>query len=93
LQAFDEIIENGAERVFQQFELEGAHRRRMENLATRWQAIDLVIGKIFAFVFVIGALLVSAFAISEGHALAGSFLGGGVLASVVTAFIYQKRNG
>jgi uncharacterized membrane protein len=90
LSAFDDIINDGAERVFRQFELEGAHRRQLESRATKWQAFDLVVGKVFAFAFVLSALAVSD-ALHLGHPAAGALLGSSTLALVVGAFIYQRK--
>jgi uncharacterized membrane protein len=91
LEDFDRVINSGAERVFHQFELETQHRHRLQNRASRWQAYDLIIGKIFAFLFVVGALAVSAFAIHKGSPVAGTILGTGVLAAIVYAFTSQKK--
>jgi uncharacterized membrane protein len=82
---------SGAERVFRQFELETQHRHKLENRATFWQAVDALIGKIFAFIFVLAALAVSAFAIWRGSSVAGAVLGTGVLAAVVIAFTNPKK--
>jgi hypothetical protein len=54
--------------------------------ATEWQAFDLVVGKVFAFAFVLAALAVSAYALHLGHPAAGALLGSSTLALVVGAF-------
>jgi uncharacterized membrane protein len=58
LAAFDDVVQNGAERVFQQFEAQGTHRREMERLSLTAQVQDLRIGKLFAFIFIMGMIAV-----------------------------------
>ncbi|HKJ61585.1 MAG TPA: DUF2335 domain-containing protein [Hyphomicrobiales bacterium] len=93
LAAFDDVVENGAERVFKQFENEGNHRRKMERLHLTAQVQDLRLGKMLAFVFVMSMIGTAIYAISSGYPTLAGILGGGVLTSVVWAFVRIASDG
>jgi len=84
------VVENGAERVFAQFELEAQHRRQMEGQSIGAECRDLLVGKIFAFIFVIAMIGTAIYAISAGYPWLSGFLGASVLSSIVWAFVHTK---
>jgi uncharacterized membrane protein len=89
---FDEIVENGAERIMAAWESETAHRRELEKSDLRFSAMDSILGKVFALIFVLSALGVSAYAASIGAEWLGVVLGGGVIGSVVWAFVTGQKS-
>ncbi|MGQ0485810.1 MAG: DUF2335 domain-containing protein [Hyphomicrobiales bacterium] len=46
LKQYDSVIDNGAERLFKQFENESAHRRDLDRLGAHYKGRDLIAGKI-----------------------------------------------
>jgi uncharacterized membrane protein len=87
LEKYGQIVKDGAERVFRQFELEADHRRHMQTRSLRLQARDLLVGKCFALVFVLGMITISAYAIYANQPVLAGVLGSGVLGTVVWAFV------
>ncbi|MCF6199469.1 MAG: DUF2335 domain-containing protein [Hyphomicrobiaceae bacterium] len=88
---YDVLVTNGAERIFEQFEKEASHRRDLESRSFKAEMRDLLIGKVFAFLFAVSALGVSAYAVKNGAEWVGAVIGGGVIGTVVLAFM--KQNG
>jgi uncharacterized membrane protein len=87
LRAVDDIVENGAERVFTQFETEAGHRRELERYLARRHAWDKRIAQCLAGGFAFTALAVAAYAVSVGAYATASIIGGGSIAMVVAAFL------
>ncbi len=78
LQQFNDVVENGAERIFQQFELENAHRRKQENRNVRLQIWGNHIGQALAALYAGGAFGV--YAIAYNAPWVAAVLGGGTIA-------------
>lgn len=83
LQSFNDVVPNGAERIIAAWERETEHRHSMD----RKISFESMLGKVFAFIFVIFALSICAFTAYIGATWVAAVLGGGVIASVVWAFI------
>jgi uncharacterized membrane protein len=66
LARFNEVVENGAERIMKAWEEETIHRRDMEKTELRRFYNDARLGKILAFLFVALALGISGYAASVG---------------------------
>lgn len=92
LDEFNRVVPNGAERIVKAWELESEHRREIERKEQRLFYRDSTIGKVFALIFVLAALGVSAFAAWIGAEWLGAVLGAGTIASVVWAFIKGQRD-
>jgi uncharacterized membrane protein len=91
LDHFNQVAENGAERIFKQWETESDHRRKMERRDFGWSVAEGMLGKVFAFVFVIAALGLAAYALSLGANWLAAFLAAGTIGSVVAAFVSTNR--
>jgi uncharacterized membrane protein len=91
LNQFNNVVENGAERIFAAWERETAHRHKLESRDLFSTTFDVIMGKVFAFLFVLAALLVCVFAIFAGAEWVAAVLGGGVITSVVWAFVKVNR--
>lgn len=92
LKEFDQIVENGAERIFRQWETETQHRRELERKDLDDLIRDNVRSRWFAFSFVMAALAVCVVAIVFGAPWVAAVLGGGTIASVVWAFIKTRNS-
>lgn len=91
LERFNDVVENGAERIVQAWEQETAHRREMERSELKRYYADMRLGKVLAFLFVLAALSVSAYAASIGAEWLGAILGAGTIGSVVWAFVNRSK--
>ena len=90
LERFNEIVADGAERIMRQWEAETAHRRQLEQSELRLYGWSELLGKVFAFVFVVGALVAAVYMASVGAEWAAAILGMGTIASVVWAFVKTR---
>lgn len=91
LDEFNRVVPNGAERIVRAWEQESEHRRTIERTDQQAFYKDRRMGKIFALVFVLAALGVSAWCAFVGAEWLGAVIGGSTIASVVWAFIHQRR--
>lgn len=91
LAQFNDVAENGAERIFRQWEEESAHRRNLERKDLQWSIAEGFFGKALAFLFVVGALGLAAFAIARGANWLAAFLAAGTISAVVAAFVSTNR--
>ncbi len=80
------MVENGAARLFEQFEKEAKHRREMESSSLHYQGRDLVQGKKSALLFGGGVLFAFCFAIWMGAEWAAVVLGAGLLTTIAITF-------
>lgn len=91
LRDFDQIVENGAERIMAAWENETAHRRAMEKRELKLIAYEAIFGKFCALIFVLAALGATAYAIHEDCPWIAALLGTGTIAAVVWAFVKISR--
>lgn len=91
LDEFNHVVPNGAERIVRAWELESEHRRQIEHTEQKSFYRDRMTGKIFALIFVIAALGVTAWCALVGAEWLGAVIGGGTIASVVWAFIHGRK--
>ena len=73
------------------WESETAHRHKIEAREQLTIAIDTILGKIFALVFVLAALAVCGYAAFVGAEWVATVIGTGVIGSVVWAFVKVNR--
>jgi uncharacterized membrane protein len=92
LKDFDDVVPNGAARIFAAWESETEHRHGMERRNLMLAAADAIIGKVFAFIFVITALSACIYMATVGQEWVAAVLGGGTIASVVWAFVRTNRS-
>lgn len=91
LEQFNHVAENGAERIFRQWETETQHRRDMERTDLHWSIFEGIFGKTLAFLFVIAAFGLAGYAAFLGATWLSGFLAIGTVAAVVYAFIKANR--
>ena len=92
LKKYNEIVPDGAERLFQDFEKNSEHKRQTERIKTLGIIITQSLGLIFAFIFAITGLGVSVYCATIGQTWLAAILGGTTIASVVAAFLYEKHS-
>lgn len=90
LHQFDAIVENGAERIFHQWEHEAAHRRTYETKALSAHIWMDAMGRIMAFVFAMSTLGLAAWFATIGQSWIAALFGGGTIAAVATALIKER---
>lgn len=93
LRQFDDVVADGAERIMRQWEGESGHRRAMERREAEIFARADLLGRLFAFAFVLLALAVTAVAITHAQPFVAAILGGTTIASIVWAFLRTHRDG
>jgi uncharacterized membrane protein len=86
MKKYDEVVPDGAKRIFQAFEDETKHRRQMETKMLEYQGRDMVQGKRYALAFVFAALAVIAYAIYMGSPWVAAMLGFGLLGTIAFGF-------
>jgi uncharacterized membrane protein len=94
LGAYNQIEPGFANRIVKMAEDEAVERRQLEKAVVAAQVADLRakrmeirLGQICAAVIAVVGLVVSGWVTLGGHGAAGTVLGGGTLATIVTAFL------
>ncbi len=87
LSAYNDIIPNGAERLFAQFEKETEHRHKLQTREQTFPLIEQLAGRTFALLFALACLGLSAYAISVGAQLAAVAFGGLMIVAGINAFV------
>lgn len=79
------------DRIVKQWETESEHRRNYEMIALQAATRRDAAGQNYAGAFALSALAVAALALYLGQPWVGAIISGGTIASVVGAFLYQKK--
>lgn len=87
MKKYDDVVPNGAARLFQIFEDETKHRRDMDSRTLGFQGRDLLIGKILALVFALSVLGVVVFAIQNNTPWVAAVLGAGMIGTIALGFL------
>jgi len=91
LAAYNEIIPSGADRIMKMAEEQAAHRIKIESIVVRSQQSQSFIGQLFALIIALFGLGCGAFVAVSGQPVAGAALGGATLVSIVSAFLYSRK--
>lgn len=91
VQRYDELVPNGAERLFAEWEAESAHRRKSERRALSAEIFERIGSRVMAFLFALGALGTTAYCASIDQPWPAAVIGGGTLVAVVAAMIYKRK--
>lgn len=91
LAEYNNVIPNGAERIFNQFEKQTDHRIKQENRVILHDLIQAYCGLFFGFIVVMSALYFSYLLIEGGKNTEGSVFAGGTIVSVAASFVYGIR--
>ena len=91
LKEYSDIVENGAERIFQMTEKQSNHRMQLENHALREELDQSRRGQNFGFTLgLVGLILATVMAILDHEVVAGIF-GTTTIVGLVTVFVIGKR--
>ena len=90
LKQYDDIIPNGAERLFAQFENETAHRHLRERRAQNHPLYDQLAARAVALVFALACLGVAAHAINNNQPWVAAAFGAATIATDSNAFLRQS---
>lgn len=91
LNAYDEIIPNGADRIMKMAERQQEHRMGIEKKAIGRQSAQSLIGQIFGFLIGVAGIGCGTFLAYSGHSTVGSIIAGGTVVSLVSVFVIGKR--
>ncbi len=92
LKRFDEIVPGSAERIITMAEEQSIHRKNLEKQVIYSDISRSKWGQILGFVIAIVGLGVSGVVAIYGNAIAGSIIGVGTLASLVSVFMYGSKS-
>jgi uncharacterized membrane protein len=88
---FDNIVPGSAERIIKMVEDQAKHRQGLEQSVINSDIRDGRTGLIFGFIVSLVAILAGAYCISQGHAVAGTIIGGGAVPSLTGVFVYGSK--
>ena len=92
LRQYDQIVENGAERIIKMAENQSAHRQALEKWAIKGGTILSFAGAFAATIISLGLFYFSYLLITGGFAVSGTVLSGVNLVALVYTFIYGTRS-
>ncbi|MEO5916523.1 MAG: DUF2335 domain-containing protein [Luteolibacter sp.] len=92
LGGFNDVMENGADRVMRMAEAQSAHRISIEAKTVASQNRQGECGQIFAMISVLALIAAGVWTTLEGHAGVGATVFGTTIVGVATAFILGKSS-
>lgn len=87
---YGDAVEDGAERIFRQYELQSDHRMRLENYVIREELRQSFRGQILGFILSIFGLMLSGVLACLGHEIIAGILGGSTIVSLTAVFVAGK---
>jgi len=91
LEAYNQIIPNGADRILKMAEAQAAHRRNIEGIVVRSHQRQGFCGQLFGFIIGMAGLGFATYAAIEGQPWFGAAIGGTTLVSLVSVFVYSQN--
>jgi uncharacterized membrane protein len=91
LAAYNQVIENGADRILKMAEAQSAHRIRIESCVVQSQQRQAFIGQLSGLVIGISGLSLATYASVNGQPWFGAAIGGATLGSLVKAFLATRE--
>jgi uncharacterized membrane protein len=91
LSQFNQVVENGAERIVSAWEAETRHRHKLEERDLNWSIFEGIFGKVLAALFIGSVLGLVVYCASIGAIWLAGIFGTLGIASVVGAFIQTNR--
>jgi uncharacterized membrane protein len=91
LREYDDIIDNGAERIVTVFEKQSDHRMQLEKKVITSQTTQSLLGQIFGFVIAIVFLIAGIYLVINDYEVAGITIFGLDIVGLVTVFVIGKR--
>jgi uncharacterized membrane protein len=91
LKSYNEVFEDGAQKIFLEFKKELDHRIDMDKVIIPKQLSQSRSGQIYGLVIALSFLVVSSILVLMGHGLYGTIIGGSNIVTLVTIFVLNKR--
>lgn len=92
LRELNDIVPNGAARVFEEAESETKHRQMMERREQLFPLIEGIAARLFALIFALGCLAASAYAASIGAYWPATLLGGAMIIGGMNALVRRPQS-
>ena len=92
IRAFNEIVPNGADRIFKQYEQQAAHRQSLEMKKIDNDARLAMTGVYVAGLIALAGFALVAYFVFAGFPVQAAYFGAAVLAGLVVPFIYGTRS-
>lgn len=96
LNKYNDVVQNGAERIIKMAENQQQHRMNLEVMAVTSQLKESSRGQIFGFIIGLAGIIGSLVIANNGFETAGSIIGSTSLVGLVSVFVlgkkYQKNN-
>lgn len=92
LAKYDQIVPNGAERIFKRFEEQSLHRMEIEKKVIQSNIEDSKRGQIFGFTIAMMFLIASFILAMLDHEVVASVLGGTTVVGLVTTFVVGRKS-
>lgn len=92
LREYNEVVRDGAERIFQKFESQSAHRQEMERMVIAEQLNQSRRGQKFGFVIALFGLALSAGMAYLGFEIYATSLASVTVVGLVTVFVVGKKS-
>lgn len=91
LKGYNEVVKDGAERIFIMAEKQSNHRMQLEDHAIKEELKQSRLGQVFGFILgIVGLVLAAILAILDHEAIAGIF-GTTTIVGLVTVFVLGKK--
>ena len=91
LEGYERIVPGSAKLIFDNFEAESTHRRKLESKASNRDTFRSMAGMIAGFVVALLLIAAAVYTIREGHPGPGATIIVGGLASAVSIFVTGSR--
>lgn len=91
LEGYERIVSGSAKLIFDNFEAESTHRRKLESEASNRDSFRSIAGMIAGFVVALLLIAAAVYTIREGHPGPGATIIVGGLASAVSIFVTGSR--
>jgi uncharacterized membrane protein len=88
---YDQVVANGAERIFKMTENQSTHRMELEKKIYSSQIRQSGIGQIFGFLIALIALIIAWDLAKDNQVAVASIIGGTTVIGLVTIFVLGRR--
>ena len=91
LEQYDQVVPGGAERIFRQFELQAAHRQKIESAVVRSNTFAQRLGSVSASAIGLIGVGGGLFLVHEGRGIEGFAAFVTALGSLVGVYVYARK--
>ena len=91
IEKYERILPGAAERIFTNWEKQTEHRHNLESRVVKTDNLKSILGVVFGFIAVMGAIWGGVYTALHGYTLFGGGLSLAGLAMLVTAFVTSRK--